>query len=435
MADPGRVAVAAALAVLALTGAFGAVATTTGPTAERPAEPPATTPASGSPSGFAALHASGVTGANVSVGVVDVTGFETDAPVLDDRVRAARAFGTGSVSAPPSGHGTAVATVVARTAPDATLSLARVDGPDSYRRAVRWLREAGVDVVVAPVSFYGQPGDGSGEAARAAARASDDGVVFVAPAGNLAEGHWRGRYDGDSAADGALAFADGETRTAIRGGTEVTVWLSWPRDSADEDYTAELYWTNGTATRLVARSQPYTADETPNERIVAEVSPGRYFLRVRGPAEPTGTRVRLVSPTHEFEHARGRGSIVAPATASGVVTVGAYDTRVDRVEPFSSRGPTADGRVGVDVVAPDRRFAGLTERGFVGSSAATPYVGGLAALLLSADGSLSPATVELLLEVTARDVGPRGVDYASGHGLVQPGPAVAAATNNTTAAG
>jgi hypothetical protein len=381
--------------------------------------------------GFEALHEQGVTGANVSVGVVDVTAFDSDAGALSGRVRATRTFGRGPVAT--GGHGTAAATVVARTAPEADLYLATVDGIDSYGRAVGWLREQDVDVVVAPVSFYGRPGDGSGTVGTASRRAVEAGVVVVAPTGNLADSHWRGRDDARTA-NGTVAVADGRERMALSGPSEVTVWLSWDREHAGTDYTVELYRTDVPGSRLVARSRPFRADGTPNERIVTEVPPGEYALAIRGPPEPTGARLRLVSPTHEFARPTSRGSVVAPGTARGVLTVGAYDNASGRVEPFSSRGPTADGRVGVDVVAPDRRFAALTDGGFVGSSAATPYVGGLVALMLDADGRLSPARAELLVELTATDVGPPGVDSASGHGVVAPVRAVRAAAN-TTASG
>ncbi|WP_254279999.1 S8 family serine peptidase [Haloarcula marina] len=430
---PRRTFLAAALAILALTTAVGALATTSAPLPTDDAD--AATAARSAGVGdepLAVLHDRGVTGENVSVGVVDVTGFDTDAPALADRVRAARAFGSRSVGAEPNDHGTAAATVVARMAPESSLYLAHVDDVDSYRRAVAWLRTSGVDVVVAPVSFYGQPGDGSGPVGDVARRTVESGTVFVAPAGNLAASHWHGTYDAAGTDDGTVLFAEGYRRTAIRGPTDVTLWLSWDRAHADEDYTAELYWTNGTASRLVARSQPYPGDDVPNERIVADVSPGRYFVVIRGPADPTGAHLRLVSPTHEFQRARPRGSVVAPGTARRALTIGAYDERTDRVEPFSSRGPTADGRTGVDVVAPDSQFAGLTESGFVGSSAAAPYVGAVAALVLDADPSLSPAHVELLLELSARDVGPVGVDTASGHGVVDPASAVAAANDSAT---
>ena len=430
MADGRLIALSlSALAILAMTVGIGLLATTApaGPTAE-PTGNATDVPAGG---GFEGLHERGFTGENVSVGVVDVTGFDTDAPALTDQLRATRAFGTRSVGDGPGGHGTAAATVVTRTAPAAGLYLATVGGIDGYERAMAWFETQDVDVVVAPVSFYGRPGDGSGTVGAVTERATEAGMVVVAPSGNLAESHWRGTYDAASVENGTVRFANGTTRTAIDGPTEVTVWLSWDDAHADEDYTVELFRTDVPGSRLVARSQPYQADETPNERIVADVSPGRYALVVRGPEEPTGATVRLTSPTHEFEHARSRGSVVAPGTAHGALTVGAYDNRTDTVESFSSRGPTGDGRPGVDVVAPNRQFAPLTETGFVGSSAATPYVGGLVALMLDADASLSPTEAELLVELTARDVRRPGVDDASGHGVVAPGRAVSAAANQT----
>ena len=430
MTDGQRAAlVVATLAVIGLTAVLGALATAV------PADQSSEETRIRTADSFGALHDRGLTGANVSVGVVDVTRFDTDAPALSGRIRAARAFGSGTVDTSGRTHGTAAATVVARTAPDSDLYLATVGGIDGYERAVEWLTRRGVDVVVAPVSFYGRPGDGRGAVGEATERATGDGTVVVAPSGNLARSHWEGRYDAATADNGTVQFAGGDDRMAIDGPTEVTVWLSWDRAHGDEDYTAELYRTDVNGSRLVARSQPFRADGTPNERIVAAVSPGRYALVVSGPPEPTGARVQLVTPRHDIEYARGRGSIVAPGTAPGALTVGAYSEQTGRVEPFSSRGPTADGRTGVDVVAPDRRYATLTDGGFVGSSAATPYVGGLVALLLQADPSLTPAETELLVERTARDIRQPGVDAASGHGVVRPVRAAAAADNATAAAG
>ncbi|MFC7020138.1 MULTISPECIES: S8 family serine peptidase [Haloarcula] len=435
---PDRVRVAAALAavgVALLTVGIGLVAvTTTAPASDETAadaEPAVAT----NEDEFRRLHRAGITGSNVSVGVVDVAGFDLDSRALSGHVRETRAFGRGGVRGSTNSHGTATATVLARTAPDADLYLTRVGGVDSYQRAVEWLTRRDVDVIVAPVSFYGQPGDGTGPVARTVERATDAGTLVVAPAGNLADSHWQGTYDRTAVDDGVLQF-DGESRrNRLRGGTRVTMWLSWEQAHADEDYTLELYSENGSSPRLVARSQPYRADDVPNERIVADVSPGEYFVVVRGPPDPTGARLRVVSPTHELQHSTPRGSLVAPATAHGVLAVGAYNSRVDRVEPFSSRGPTADGRTGIDVVAPDRRFAAVSDRGFVGSSAAVPYVGGTAALVLAADDSLSPRHVELLLELTSEDVAAAGVDYATGHGEVDPVAAVRAADNRTAAEG
>jgi len=370
--------------------------------------------------GLQRLHAAGVTGENVTVGVVGVTGFDTDHPAIADRVEAAQAFGDGATVANGgrNRHGTATAAVVARTAPDADLRLATFDDTAGFRRAVTWLVTADADVIVAPVSFYGRPGDGTSTVARLGEWARRQGVVFVAPTGNLARGHWAGRYDDPS--DGRLRFGE-RTRNYLAGrGSETRVWLAWDRAHANETYVAELYRTDDGERSLVARSEPFPGDGVPNARINARLQGGTYYVVVRGPSNATGARVRLASPTHRFQRNRPDGSVAAPATGRGVIGVGAYDPVAGRVEPFSSRGPTADGRLGVDVVAPARHEIGGYDEPLVGSSAATPYVGGLAALALDADPDRSPREIELRFERTARDVGPNGTDTAAGNGLVVP---------------
>jgi hypothetical protein len=377
------------------------------------------------------LHESGVTGENVTVGVVDATGFDADHAALAGRVAATRAFG----SEPTVGnrgrddHGTAAAATVARVAPDASLVLATFDSPRGFREAVRWMVAADVDVVVAPVSFLGTAGDGSSPAARAATNATREGVVFVAPTGNLARGHWAGRYS--RVENGTLQFG-GDSRLYLAGdGRRVTVWLSWPERFRSQDYTAELYRTGGGRTRLVARSQPYAGDGVPNERFVVRARPGAYHVVVRGPKNATNVPLELSSPTHDFRRPVPSGSLTAPATAPGVLAVGAFDPRADRLERFSSRGPTRDGRLGVDVVAPDRGVSPVTDERFVGSSASAPYAGGAAALVLATDPDRSPREVEVLLERTATDVGKPGPDVAAGHGRLRPAAAVRAAQNET----
>ena len=377
--------------------------------------------------GYHRLHDAGVTGKNVSVGVVDVTGFDTTDPAFSNRVVAARAFGSGATveNHGRNAHGTAATSVVARVAPDANLYLAAFESPDSYRQAVEWLVEADVDVIVAPVTFYGKPGDGTARVDQVATDAVRQGVVFVTPAGNLARGHWTGQYE--SVDDATLQF-EGDSKNYLRGGgREVILWLSWDRSHWEDDFTVELHRTDGQETRVVARSQPYLADDIPNERIVASPQAGTYFFVVRGPPNATGARLTLESPTHDFQHARSSGSIASPATARGALSVGAYDDRVRAVEPFSSHGPTSDGRLGVDVLAPDRHESARTGGEFVGSSASAPYVGGVVALMLADAPCLSPRQVEQRLERTAADIGSTGVDFATGHGTVRPGHAVRSA--------
>ena len=426
--SPSRRALAiAALGVFVLVGSLGLLAISLSADAGQSTN---ATRVESVDSNVSAVHAAGVTGENVTVGVVDVTGFDADASALDGRVADARAFESGGSvgDGDNTGHGTAAAETVARVAPDADLYLATFDSPAGYERAVEWLVAEEVDVVVAPVSFYGTPGDGTSRVAEVAANASERGVVFVAPSGNLAGGHWTGRYR--TVENGVLSF-DGSARNYLRGDDrDVTVWLSWDDAHRETDYTAQLYWTDGEDVRLVARSRPYAGDGVPNERIVARVQSGTYFVTVTGPASATDARLRLSSPTHRFQHLRSNGSVVAPASAPAAVSVGAYDRRTGRVEPFSSRGPTPDGRAGVDVVAPSRPGVADVE-GFVGSSAASAYAGGVSALVLDANPGLSPAQVERRLEATAVDAGESGADPVAGHGRVAPERVVDAARNAT----
>jgi len=369
-----------------------------------------------------AVHGAGVTGENVTVGVVDVTGIDGDDPALAGRVHGTRAFGSdATVTADESTHGTAAARTVAAAAPDADLYLASFDGSDDFASAVRWLVAQEVDVIVAPVSFYGRTGDGRDAVSAVATTAREAGVVFVAPTGNVARGHWRGAYDRvdepvtATPDTGRLVFDVGP-RNYLRGERgRLSVWLSWT--DPGEDYSVALYWTNGEASSRVATSERYAGDR-PTERIVTRVGPGSYYLVVRGPANATGDSLRLVSPTHQLQRYRPRGSVVAPATAREVVGVGAYDRDADRVPLYSSRGPTADGRRGVDLVGPaDPTVADVPDR-FTGSSAAAAYVAGVAALAVDADSDAPPSVVERRLRQAATDVGPNGTDVHSGAGLV-----------------
>lgn len=380
-------------------------------------------------SNVSAVHDANVTGEGVTVGVLDVTGFDASSDVLAGRVAGTRAFGPHESvrSGGHYGHGTASAETVARVAPDADLYLATFNTPDEYRRAVEWLVAKDVDVIVAPVSFYGKQGDGTSVVAKVAAAATREGVVFVAPAGNIAQGHWIGRYAPVS--NGQLRFGDGPRNYLQGDDRDITVWLSW--DDLDDDYTAELHWTNGHETRLVARSRPYSGDGVPNERIVARVKSGTYYVTVRGPSNATDATLKLSSPTHGFQHHRPANSVVAPATRAEVLTVGAYDSRGGRVEPYSSRGPTPDGRNGVDLVAPSRPGDTGAEE-FVGSSAAASYAGGTVALVLAARPDLSPGEVERLLERTADDVARSGDGPVAGHGRIRPVHAVEVARNSTS---
>ncbi|MEM9072925.1 MAG: S8 family serine peptidase [Myxococcota bacterium] len=118
-------------------------------------------------------------------------------------------------------------------------------------------------------------------------------------------------------------------------------------------------------------------------------------------------------------------SITDPGNAADVITVGStHRTRPHTygVSYFSSRGPTGDGRIKPDLVAPGEKLEVPSLDGEFsnanGTSLAAPHVSGAAALLMARHRELigDPARVKRALCETATDLGRDR--YVQGHGLV-----------------
>jgi len=128
----------------------------------------------------------------------------------------------------------------------------------------------------------------------------------------------------------------------------------------------------------------------------------------------------------------GWATILCTGVAKNVVTVGATNSDDDSLWPWSNKGPTEDGRIKPDVVAPgceagdgeiwstlpSNRYGGAC-----GTSLAAPSVSGTMALILedwrATHGSdPRPATIKAILLHTATDLGAPGPDYVHGYGLI-----------------
>jgi len=122
----------------------------------------------------------------------------------------------------------------------------------------------------------------------------------------------------------------------------------------------------------------------------------------------------------------GTGTIGTPTAAAKVITVGASDDHSttspsdDTIASFSSRGPSAFGRLDPDVVAPGveiySTIPGGTYDSWGGTSMATPHVAGAAALMLSCDAGLSPTEIRARLMHTATNI--TGHVFDKGPGLI-----------------
>ena len=145
----------------------------------------------------------------------------------------------------------------------------------------------------------------------------------------------------------------------------------------------------------------------------------------------------------------GACTIGSPASASGAVTVGAmadpeHGSAVNfscggapaggfYLICFSSRGPTADGRIKPDVAGPGvliRAADAGTTTGYVdasGTSMSSPFVAGVVADMLHASAGLSPGQIKTILMDTAVDWGTAGRDNDYGAGRLDAYEAIRAA--------
>lgn len=136
-------------------------------------------------------------------------------------------------------------------------------------------------------------------------------------------------------------------------------------------------------------------------------------------------RARYISADGEVDEGYRAVSITDPGNADAVITVGAThraDPYAYGVSYFSSRGPTGDGRLKPDLVAPGEKILstvpGDREERMDGTSMAAPHVSGAAALLLSRHPELigRPREIKKILQATAIDLGRER--YFQGAGLL-----------------
>lgn len=117
-----------------------------------------------------------------------------------------------------------------------------------------------------------------------------------------------------------------------------------------------------------------------------------------------------------------------PAGFSNVLAVGATDSG-DNVAYFSARNST------VKVSAPGQRVFSTIPGGYAswdGTSFSAPHVSALAALIFSANPSLTNLQTGNIIVSTAKDLGPAGRDDGYGYGRIDAYAALAAATGVTT---
>lgn len=305
-------------------------------------------------------------------------------------------------------HGTRMAELIHDVAPRARLVLVSYGTMGEFLQAVDWVVANGIPVVSHSNSFLVPPFDGTGPAARAVDAAAARGVLWVNSAGNYAERHWVGRAPGS----GTVIPLPRATPQPM------SFSLSWQGGGVAADMALERQEPSGEWS-LVAESR----DRGGWAELEAAPIDAPLRLRVRQSAGPEA-ELELFSQSVRFgDAAVPEGSIPTPGDAAGALAVGAVRwTGGERVS-YSSVGPTADGRVKPDLVAPTYVNSNPEWPGTAGTSAAAAHAAGAAALLRARWRSFglepTPAALRARLVATALDVGSPGADMEHGAGLLR----------------
>ena len=319
-------------------------------------------------------------------------------------------------------HGVGVAEHVLDMAPGVDLYCILIEDEVDFQNAAALAASEGIHIVNHSMAWFGMSYyDDSGPISGVVNDSRDlDDVFWAASAGNGAAGHWRGGWaDGG---DGLLDWDGSDHEMQLTSDSyQISLVLNWDQyATADTDLDLFLYASDGTLVASSEYDQPtYVPAEGISVAFDGNDSPYQVVVQyMDGPTQDLD--ITLSSYYNHVEYADAASSLVEPAEGHGAFAVGAvdqggWDDASPAVTDYSAQGPTHDGRLKPDIVAPDGTQS-WTYGASHGTSFASPTTAGAAALLAEADPGLDAIGLAHTLRALSEDQGDSGWDNTFGAG-------------------
>jgi len=361
------------------------------------------------------VHSFGITGKKIRVAVLDLA-FDIDNPKISENVADFKSFKnsvlTQTISQDKSAnHGTAVAEIISDVAPDSELYLYEINTDVEFGRAIDEAINNNVDVITMAAGWPNLPTDGTSHITKKIEDAISKGISVIVPSGNFAQRHWEGQFLDDNL-NAWHEFAENDeglsitvSESQINNNVPIMVYLNWDDKNKDySDFELILVDPSGKIVEYSADTQTVNSKKIENIFFMPQTS-GVYALGILDAKKPNilsdvhkYSTLELFSINNNIEYPVSVSSVIVPSDAQGVIVVGAVNNKDGVIEPFSSQGPTNNGKSVPNIVGPNG-VTTISQNGnlFYGTSATTPHVAGIVALMLDVNSELTP--IQLLEKI------------------------------------
>jgi len=320
--------------------------------------------------------------------------------------------------------------------------------------AIVQMTAAGATIITDDLPHPGEPLFEDGPIAQAKQAAVAAGIFYTCSAGNRGNQHYENFFNGGTSNvtigpntyNEPHDFGGGDYRLQVSLRTSNSLYLQWADLFGSSGNDFEFYVVDNAGNILASSTNTQNGSQDPNENVnfgmgVSGVTAHIIVDYVGGGSAPAVFfDLRAFGGFRSWEYLIPQGSMNGASRQTAVYTAAAADqSNPNTVNGFSSRGPIRhffpapltrmepDGTAidGVLITGAGNFGAGtcpIVNPGdvcrFGGTSAATPHIAGIAALLLQSQPGLTPAQVKTVLNSTAIDIDAPGVDNNAGAGRV-----------------